>query len=255
MSSQQNSTPKVSYANMVNQVPTPTKEHAIVFDAVDGHTIQEYTVALGNIINPINIAYVSRISHGRICFYLSSKELVEKIVDDEIKIKIGESILAVRPLISKAKRIIISNVCPIIPHSTILNELNKINIFPVSQLTSIRAGIKDPGYSHILSFRKQMYVKTEDVTKIPYNMQINYDDTNYWIYFSTEKLTCFLCKEEGHLAKFCKNVDPNTQPNLNSPNLGTQQSHSFVVNNETPTIIPSENVNVNELQKTPFKHH
>ena len=33
-----------------------------------------------------------------------------------------------------------------------------------------------------------MYVKTDNVTKIPYNMQINYDDTNYsrllWIYQS-----------------------------------------------------------------------
>ena len=74
-------------------------------------------------------------------------------------------------------------------------------------------------------------------------MQINYDDTNYWIYFSTEKLTCFLCKEEGHLAKFCKNVDPNMQSNLNSPSLSMQQSPSFVVNNETPTINPSENIN------------
>ena len=80
---------------MVNQAPIPNKEHAIVFDAVDGHTIQEYTVALGNIINSINIAYVSRISHGRIYFYLSSKELVEKIVDEEIKIKVGESILVI----------------------------------------------------------------------------------------------------------------------------------------------------------------
>ena len=89
---------------MVNHAPIPTKEHAIVFDAVDGHTIQEYTFALGNRINPINIAYVSRISHGRICFYLSSKELVDKIVNEEIKIKVGESILVARPLISKAKK-------------------------------------------------------------------------------------------------------------------------------------------------------
>ena len=248
----QNTTSKVSYANMVNQAHTPTKEHAIILDAVDGYTIQEYTIALGNIINSINIAYVSLISYGRICFYLSSKELVDQIVDEGTKIKTGESKLVLRPLIFKAKRMIIPNVCPIIPHSTILNELNKINIFPVSQLKSVRAGIKDPGYSHIFSFRKQMYVKTDDVMKIPSNMQINYYDTNYWNYFSNEKLTCFLFKEEGHLATFCKNVDSSTQPNSNSPSLVVQQSHSLVVNNETTTINSTERVN-KTLQVMNFK--
>lgn len=69
------------------------------------------------------------------------------------------------------------------------------------------------GFEHILSFRRQMYVKEEDIAKIPNNLQVNYDDTNYWIYFSTEKPACFICKEEGHLAKHCKNFE-NTEHTL-----------------------------------------
>lgn len=205
-----NLTTTVSFARIVQQGQFPTKEQAIVMDSVERNTVQKYTVALGNLINSRNICYVSRISHGRICFYLSSKDLVDQLTDNNSKINIGTNTLEIRSLILKTKRIIISNVCLIIPHITIEEKLKKkMDITPVSQITSIRAGIKE--YGHILSFHRQMYVRPEDVQKIPENMQINYNDTTYWIYLSAEKLTCFLCKEEGHLAKYCKNTESNLQ--------------------------------------------
>lgn len=204
-------TSSVSYARILQQEHFPTKEQAIILDAISGFTIHDYTLAVAKLIEPKDIRYVSRISHSRICLYLSSKEVADKLTDNKTTVNIGTNSLEIRPLISKAKRIIVSNVCPIIPHSHIEDELTKFNIKPVSTITSIRAGINDPGFSHILSFRRQMYIQPEDVSKLPESLKITYDNTTYWIYFSTEKITCFLCKEEGHLARHCKNGESHLQ--------------------------------------------
>ncbi|CAL1674575.1 unnamed protein product [Lasius platythorax] len=75
-----------------------------------------------------------------------------------------------------------------------------------------------------------MYVRPQDVQKIPENMQINYDNTTYWIYLSTEKLSCFLCKEEGHLAKYCKNIELNLQ---NSPPINDSKQQSTNITTES----------------------
>lgn len=120
----------ISYAKAVQQVQYPTKEQAIIVDSVEGFSVQDYTLAVRTIVQPSNIRYVSRISHGRICLYLSTKELVEDLVEKRATVKIGTHNLTVRALVSKAKRIILSNVCPIIPSDAIAKELpNRASVF------------------------------------------------------------------------------------------------------------------------------
>ncbi|KAK2574758.1 hypothetical protein KPH14_012961, partial [Odynerus spinipes] len=159
----QPNSPTESYAKMVKQVQYPTKEQAIVLDSMEGFSVQDYTVAVGSLVHPSNIRYVSRISHGRVCIYLSTKELADKVTANKTTINIGPHILEIRPLISRSKRIILSNVCPIIPSNVIEEELSKLHIKPTSQITNIRAAINVPGYAHVLSFRRQMYVQPDDI--------------------------------------------------------------------------------------------
>ena len=154
---------KSSYAHVTQQVQAPTKEQVIVIDAIEGITFQEFVIAVGKLIDPANIRFVSRISHSRICLYINSKETADKLMESGKKITIDTLTLEIRPLISKAKQIIISNACPIIPNDIIIEELSKINITPCSRITYIRAGINDPGFSHVLSFRRQMYISPDDI--------------------------------------------------------------------------------------------
>lgn len=207
----QNMNSKVTYSHIAQMSQYPTRNQAIVLDVIEGATIQEYTAAIANLIESKNIRFVSRISHSRVCMYLSSKELADRLTDNNIKVNIRGQELEIRSLISKSKRIILSNVCPVIPNHVIIDELSKMNIKPTSQISFIRAGMNDPGFAHIMSFRRQMYIEPEDVAKLPQALPINYDNVSYWIYLSSEKMACFICKEEGHTAKFCKNNETQLQ--------------------------------------------
>lgn len=195
-----------TYATAVQQEKCPTKEQAIVLDSIDDLTIEDYCVEIGKFVLPINIKFVSRISQKRVCLYLSTVELADKLVLEIKQIKIKEHQLTIQPLYTKTKRILISNVQPLIPSSVIENELASCGITPMSKITHIKASsITTTGFSHLMSFRRQVYIQPEDISKLPETLKISYDDMASWIYFSTDKLICFKCKEEGHTQKFCKN--------------------------------------------------
>ena len=152
---------------------------------MDGLTIQHYAVAISKITEPINIQYISRISHARVCLFLSSKKLADDLSSKQVTI--GEHLLEIRPLLTKTKRVMISNVYPNITPTAILEELKKLGIVPVSSITEIKAAINIPGLSHIKSFRRQMYIKDEDIPKIQGNIQVGQGNNSHWIYFSMEK--------------------------------------------------------------------
>ena len=214
---------KSSYAS-ITQSP-PSKEQAIVIEAIDQIPLKEYVLAVGKLTEPSNIRYVSRISNARICIYLASKKVAEEIVTKYPKVKVGNMLLELRPLITKNVRVVLSNVSPVIPDYVIEEHLSHIGITPVSRINPIRAGISEPGFTHILSFRRQMFIQPTDLDKLPStgSLQIMFEDTNYWVYLTTDTtITCFICKQEGHLAKQCKNVQTNNETAKPLNNVNTQ---------------------------------
>ncbi|XP_054006593.1 uncharacterized protein LOC128891237 [Hylaeus anthracinus] len=199
----------LTYAAATQSITFPTKEQAVIMDAIDGVAIKEFTLAIAKVISPGNIRFVSRVSNGRICMYLANQHLVEKLTDTDVNTKVANHTLRIRPLVSRAKRIILSNVCPIIPHEAIESKLLTMGIRCASHLIFIRAGMNEPGFSHILSFQRQIYIEPSDANKLPDSIQIEYENVDYWIYISSDSPRCFICKKDGHLAKQCP-IDNNT---------------------------------------------
>jgi len=119
---------------------------------------------------------------GRVCVFLSSEQILSSLIEKSQSIlKINDHIISIRGLLSPTKRIIISNVCPSIPNQSILDALMHINISPLSEINFLKAGIKEIGYEHILSFRRQIYIKHEDISKHLGSILININETNFRI--------------------------------------------------------------------------
>ena len=87
-----------------------------MIDCVEGLNLTDYTCAVGDIVKPMNVIYSTRISNNRVSVYLSSNKLLENFTDQYKELQIGEKKVNVRPLVSKAQRVIFSNVAPPIPH-------------------------------------------------------------------------------------------------------------------------------------------
>lgn len=142
-----------SFAFVTANEKLPTREQALVFNSINGIRQIDYILAIGKIVSPKHIIFTSRISNNRFCVFLSSKEILETLLEKTNTITVNEHTIQIRRLINPTKKIIISNVCPSIPNQSILNALKSINITPLSQISHIRAGINHEGYEHILSFR------------------------------------------------------------------------------------------------------
>lgn len=238
-----------TYVNILNRQPVtsfPKKDQAIIIPAVDNLKIQDYVKAVGTIVQPKNVLFSSRISNNRMCIYLASKETVDIFMKNNKNIKINDNILEPRRLITPAIRIVLSNVCPTIPHSTLESHLIREGLKLVSPMSFLKMGISEPEYSHVYSFRRQIYIaSTAEDQQIPESLLINYDETTYRIFLSNDSMKCFICKHDNHLANNCPNNQQHNIPEGTSnsnDNIETKKTTSDLL---TP-IVQQNTSNYNE---------
>lgn len=250
-----------NYASAASNENSPSREQALVFNSIDGIPQRDYIVAIGKIIPPKNIVFVSRISNNRFCIFLSSKQILDSLLEATQTITINDQIIQIRRLINPAKRIVISNVCPSIPNHVILDALKNINVIPVSEIAYLKAGINIEGYEHILSFRRQMFIKHEEYPNLPGSLPLLHNQTEYRVFFTDDRITCFLCKSTGHTSNNCKkiNVNPQTattpvqpepveEPPLEEPSL---YPHTSISTPEMNISSPSSKKNPNNPHMPP----
>lgn len=232
----------------VNSTAFPAKEQAIILNATDDIKLIEYVVAVGNIVGPKNILFASRVSNGRICIYLSSKSLVDEIVSNHPLIIVKDKEIGVRRLINPARRIILSNVCPSIPHKIFENQIKTLGYNTVSPMTFLRAGIGNDEYGHVLSFRRQIHIQPNDAIELPPSIVLKYENTNYRVFLSFDDV-CFKCKTPGHFANECPTL--NTTPTTTTE----QESSSEMGNNQPipPKEVAGKRQNVEEESPEPEK--
>lgn len=236
---------EISYATAAQNQQFPKRDQGLIIDCVENLNLTDYTSAVGEIVGNKNILYSTRISNNRVCLYLTSKALVDELTDRQKFVQINEMKVNIRPLITKQKRVIFSNVAPPIPHFVFENILDNLNIRRGAPITTLRASIAKDGLNHVLSSRRQTYINPEDVSKLPDLLKINYEDVTYYVYPSTATLKCFVCKMEGHIAKHCQNKPDSNEDNntkqsqlpVNSTTVNINTPHEDLVLLDTPVLI------------------
>ncbi|CAI6345684.1 unnamed protein product [Macrosiphum euphorbiae] len=213
--SQLSSPPKINntktFAETTANTTFPKKDQAIILNTINEIPQIEYVKAFSKITLPKNIIFASRISNNRFCIYFRDKITVDELTQNYSYITVNENQIPFRRLVNPAKRFIISNAHPIIPHEVITEHLLLENIKTLSPITFLKAGFQDE-LAHISSFRRQVYIHPDDTANVPGSIIIKYDNTDFRIFLTDDTLICYACKQSGHTSNHCKK-EPNTMTN------------------------------------------
>lgn len=216
-----------NYANVTKPKRfCPKRKLAVVLNSIKDIPKEEYAFAVGDKIGPTNVTHAEKISHDRVCVFLKTENLVTELVEKYSEIQVKDQYVKIRRYITPASRLIISNACPSIPHELIEKQLENCGLKLLSEMNFLNAGIKREGYTHILSFRRHVYVEHNEKIKIPETLVVENEETRYRIFIMEDTLKCTICSKYGHKPENCKylsqtNVNNASQPST-SQNLQTQ---------------------------------
>lgn len=192
-----------TYARIASHLQCSHREYAIIVPTIKGIKQKQYIEALAELINPVHIKYASRISGNRFCFHLGSKDQVDLLLASHSYMKVGDNTIPIKRLVDPGKRIIISNICPSVPQTVLELEIQKLGIRLLSPITFMPIGYKEKSLSHIMTFRRQVFIAAEDVGKLSNSLTFPYQGVSNRIYLAEDILVCYICKKPGHFAANC----------------------------------------------------
>lgn len=204
-----------SFAETTAHQNSPKMNQAIVLPIINDIKQLEYLTAISKFTSPLNIIAASRISNDRFCVFLNSQNTADELVKNHPNIIINDNTIPIRKLINPSKKIILSNVYPIIPDQVIFKALHEIKIRTTSQITHLKSNLSTDQFSHITSFRRQLYINPEDFPHLPSSITVTQENTTFRIYLSDDTPTCFTCKLKGHISSSCKNNPTNIENDIN----------------------------------------
>lgn len=198
-----------------------SKKHAIIIPANQSLTLTDYLNEISKVIPPSDILYASKISNNRICIYLSSEKLVDNACNSRfINTAVGP--LPIRRLINPAFRLVLSNVMPNMTNKKLIEAVSQF-VKVVSPMQLISAGLKDPKFQHIKSFRRETFIlKDVNSHALPPSLLIPHDGEEVRIFLSVEDPRCFHCNYlTNHKTAECAKKLSSSTKNGTPSNVGS----------------------------------
>ena len=200
----------------------------MLFQAIEGASLEHHVEAVSKEIPPSCIKYASRISNGRICLYLDNEEEINKLIATGFSL--NGFFVEVRRLETTSRKVVLSNVSPELPDSVLMESLSPLGKV-TSKLMPMAASLRSPNLQHIKSFRRSVFIQlTVKENTLPPSIPITFENRHYRIFLSFGDMTCFICKQTGHMKQNCPNL--TTEP----PQAATAPSST-----ENVTVHTTEN--------------
>lgn len=232
MSSHQNQnysqTLKQNRTNTTSQM-FPSKNLAIIITVDENVLTDDVVIEVAKLINTqngTNMTMYGRLSNNRVCIFLKNQNIVANHIANNYQyIQIENKKFPIRRYITPTKKLIIGNVCPSVPHEIIMEILHQNGIKTVSPMHFMRANLQIPGFEHLLSFRRQVFIPHDDNIDIPTSLLITHDNTQYRMFLNTDTPSCYKCKKQDHRTRDCP-------LNHTVDNRNTQESNQNTKNDD-----------------------
>ncbi|KAI5737068.1 hypothetical protein M8J76_008509 [Diaphorina citri] len=176
-------------------------ECAFSLPCIDAISIDKYFIAVGEIVGFQNIIYGGK-NGSKIVMHLSSQSILNDFVSKNETIKIDDDVLPIRKLIDPGLILYLHNTAPHLPNDLLEEELKK-TVRLLSEIKLTNYGMRDPRLRHILAYKRQVQIPTEDKAKVPIYMNVTWKNIPHTIHLSFDSPRCYSCGKEGHISKNC----------------------------------------------------
>nr|P14380.1 RecName: Full=Transposon TX1 uncharacterized 82 kDa protein; AltName: Full=ORF 1 [Xenopus laevis]AAA49975.1 ORF1 [Xenopus laevis] len=199
-----------------------TRKHGVRCLMSSTHGIEAYIKAAAEVVGHSAVVAASKM-YGKAIIFARTLTAVHTLVQRGITV--GGSYVPVEPLEGLGTRVVLSNVPPFLqdhllyPHLQALGELK-------SNMSRIPLGCKESRLRHVLSFKRQVQLllpRGQDT--IEGSFGVPFEGVLYKIFYSTEEVRCFLCKNLGHTRQSCPKGQIKTTAPVPAPSASNKTSY------------------------------
>lgn len=202
-------------------------------------SIDRYFIAVGELLGGQfqKIVYGGK-NGNKIVMHLCSQSTLDTLIAENDAVLIDEHRLPIRKLVDPGLSLYLQNVAPHVPNEILTEELKK-HVRLLSDIKLTTYGMKDPRLRHILAYKRQVQIPTDDKDKVPISITVSWKNIPYAIYLTFDSPRCYNCGKEGHLIKDCPDP-PRAPAQKRLDEIKLSPSTSSPTQDVLPTLPPDD---------------